>query len=113
MLDYSSLPDLLALTVLVFVFWSILRTRVCGQLHAWLVGWIFILLHFAVGLFGGRPGNLRTFVQCLAAIMLALGGAAFIDAAGGAKWTSRIRFLAGVGLSGAVLYIILDSRTVS
>ncbi len=113
MLDYSSLPDLLALTVLVFVFWSILRTRAGTQLHAWLLGWIFILLHFAVNLFGGRPGNLQTFVHCVSAIMLDLAGAAFIYAAGGGKSTSRLRWLTGTAVFATVLYIAFDYRTVS
>ncbi|MEO6828329.1 MAG: GGDEF domain-containing protein [Acidobacteriaceae bacterium] len=108
MFDLTSLPDLLALTVLVFVFWSILRSRAGSQLHAWLVGWVFILLHFAVGIFGGRPGGLQTFVQCVAAVMLALGGAAFIYAAGGCSVTRRLRILASTCVLAAVFFIGLE-----
>ncbi len=113
MFDFTSLPDLLALAVLVFVFWSILRSRVGGQLHAWLLGWVFILLHFAVGLFGGRPGDLQNFVQCVAAIMLFLGGVAFIYAAGGGNCTQRLRWITSIGLLAAILYIVLDSYSVA
>ncbi len=113
MLDYRSLPDLLALAVLVFVFWSILRTRAGGQFHAWLLGWIFILLHFAVQLFGGRPGTLQNAVYCLSAVMLELAGAAFIYAAGRGTSNLRIRWGASAGLLATVLYIVFASFSVA
>ena len=100
MLNFAPLPDLLALTILVFVFWSILRRRAGGKLQAWLLGWIFILLHFAAQLFGGRPGGLQTFVFAVSAIMLELAGAAFIYAAGGAYYSLRMRWIAATGLTG-------------
>lgn len=106
MLNYAPLPDLLALTVLVFVFWSILRRRAGGKLQAWLLGWIFILIHFAAQLFGGRPGDLQTFVYCVSAIMLELAGASFIYAAGGGQSSTRLRWIAGTGLLATLLYIL-------
>ena len=112
MFDFTSLPDLLALTVLVFVFWSILRSRAGSRLHVWLLGWICILLHFGVGLFGGRPGPLQTFVECVAAIMLLLGGVAFIFAAGGGNCSLRIRWLSAAGALAATLFIGLEYYSV-
>jgi diguanylate cyclase (GGDEF)-like protein len=41
------LPNLVALTVLVTVFWAISRKARTERLGLWLVGWILILLHFA------------------------------------------------------------------
>ena len=108
MLNFAPLPDLLALTVLVFVFWSILRRRAGGKLQAWLLGWIFILLHFAAQLFGGRPGGLQTFVFAVSAIMLELAGASFIYAAGGAYYSRRMRWIAATGLLATLLYILVD-----
>jgi diguanylate cyclase (GGDEF)-like protein len=105
MFDLTSLPDLLALAVLVFVFWSILRTRAGNELHAWLLGWIFILLHFAIGILGGDRNPLQTLIQCVAAIMLVLGGAAFIYAAGGGNCTRRLRWIASTGLLATLFYI--------
>lgn len=106
MLNYAPLPDLLALTILVFVFWSILRHRAGGKLQAWLLGWIFILLHFAAELFSGQPGNLQTFVYAFSAMMLALAGAAFIYAAGGGECGWRLRWIAATGLLATLLYIL-------
>ncbi len=112
MLNYVSLPDFLALTVLVFVFWSILRRRAGSHLHAWLLGWIFILLHFFVSLFGG-PSPLQSFILCLSALMLDFAGAAFIYAAAGHRFGRRFRWIASAGLLATVLYIAVDYRTVS
>ena len=106
MVNYGPLPDLLALTVLVYVFWSILRRRAGEQLHAWLMGWIFVLLHFAVQLIGGSAPALRTFVGATSAIMLDLAGAAFIYAAGGCKSCRRFRWIAVGGLLATLLYIL-------
>jgi diguanylate cyclase (GGDEF)-like protein len=113
MLNYAPLPDLLALTILVFVFWSILRRRAGGKLQGWLLGWIFILLHFAAKIFGGQPGTLQTFVYALSAMMLALAGAAFIYAASADHYSVRLRWIAGTGLFAILLYILLVYLTVS
>lgn len=113
MFNYGPLPDLLALTVLVYVFWSVLRRRVGEQLHAWLVGWIFILVHFAAELFTGRAGTLQNVAYTISAIMLALAGAAFIYAAGGGKCSAICRRISTVGLAAAILYIIFDGLSLA
>ena len=107
MLNFAPLPDLLALTILVFVFWSILRRRAGTKLQAWLLGWIFILLHFAAQLLGGRPGDLQTIAYTISAIMLELAGAAFIYAAGGAYYSLRMRWIASTGVLATLLYILV------
>lgn len=106
MFDFAPLPDLLALTILVLVFWSILRRRAGGKLQAWLVGWVFVLLHFAVRLFGGKPGDLQTVAYAVSSITLVLAGAAFIYAAGGAQRSIRLRWITGTGLLATLLYIL-------
>ncbi len=107
MFDYSSLPDLVALTVLVGVFWSILRRRTAGQLYGWLAAWILILLHFAIALFGG-PGPQQAFALCLSEIMLDLAAAAFIYAAGQSAFTPRFKVYAGLGVVATIAYILFD-----
>jgi diguanylate cyclase len=113
MLNYAPLPDLVALTILVFVFWSILRRRAGGKLQAWLLGWVFILLHFALQLFGGQPGALQTAAFATSAMMLELAGAAFIYAAGGANYSVRMRWIAGTGLLATQLYILFHYLGIS
>ena len=106
MLNLSPLPDLLALTVLVYVFWSILRRRSEEELHAWLLGWIFILVHFAVQLFTGKPGPFQTFALTVSAMALEMAAVSFIFAAGGCKCTRRMRGIASAGVAAILLYTV-------
>ncbi len=46
-MNFSLLPNLIALTILVAVFRAILRQGTTERLHLWLAGWILVLLHFA------------------------------------------------------------------
>ena len=50
-MNFTILPNLTALTVLVAVFWAISRKATAEQVRLWLLGWILILLHFAAALF--------------------------------------------------------------
>ncbi len=50
-MNYPILPNLIALAVLVAVFWAISRRAISEHLSLWLAGWAFVLLHFAAQLF--------------------------------------------------------------
>ena len=112
MFDFTSLPDLLALAVLVFVFWSILRARAGSQLHAWLLAWVFILLHFAVALFGG-PSPFQPLIMYVSRAMLVFGGMAFIYAASAYSFTPRFRWISSTGVLAALIYLAIDYRPIS
>ncbi len=56
-MDWNTLPDLLALTALVAVFFSLLPRRADTTLRLWLAAWIFILLHFAAKFCDGAGTN--------------------------------------------------------
>ena len=45
-MNFSILPDLIALAILVAVFRAILRQATNERLHLWLAGWILVLIHF-------------------------------------------------------------------
>src|SRR5208337_216466 len=45
-MNFSVLPSLIALAILVAVFSAILREGSSERLHLWLMGWILVLLHF-------------------------------------------------------------------
>jgi diguanylate cyclase (GGDEF)-like protein len=113
MFDSRTLPELLAVAVFAFVFWSILRRHVGDRLHAWLLGWICILVHFAVLLISGRPGVLQQSAYAVSGIALELAGLAFIFAAGGANFDPRLRFFARTALAATALYIVFVSFSVS
>jgi diguanylate cyclase (GGDEF)-like protein len=55
-LDWNTLPDLLALSALVAVFFSLLPRRADTTLRLWLAAWVFILIHFAAKFCDG-PGT--------------------------------------------------------
>lgn len=46
-MNFATLPNLVALAVLVVVFWAISRKATTEQVGLWLVGWALVLLHFA------------------------------------------------------------------
>ncbi len=46
-MDWNTLPDLLALTALVAVFFSLLPRRTDTSVRLWLGAWVLILIHFA------------------------------------------------------------------
>jgi len=45
-MNFAILPNLIALAVLVAVFWAIARKATSRRLYWWLAGWILVLLHF-------------------------------------------------------------------
>ncbi len=49
-MNFAALPNLVALAVLVAVFWAISRKATSQQIQLWLLGWILVLVHFAATL---------------------------------------------------------------
>jgi diguanylate cyclase (GGDEF)-like protein len=45
-MNFTTLPSLIALAILVVVFRAILRQSTSERLHLWLTGWILVLVHF-------------------------------------------------------------------
>ena len=50
-MNFAALPNLIALAVLVAVFWAISRKSTSRQVRLWLFGWALVLAHFAATLF--------------------------------------------------------------
>ena len=88
MLHYSALPYLLAFVALVFVFRSMLLRHAGQRLESWLLGWVFLALHFAAQLLNVGHGVWETGIATTSVLTLELAGIAFIRAA------SRIDLLA-------------------
>lgn len=55
-LDWSKLPDLVAVALLVCAFASVARSSQTSISKLWLIGWVLIALHFAGFAFAGAPG---------------------------------------------------------
>ena len=77
----NALLDILILGLLVLVFGSIYRKRASARLRYWIIGWVCILLHFAVLLANPARDLWVSLAVGLTLGTLALGGIAFLLAA--------------------------------
>lgn len=80
MLNYSALPDLIALAALVLVFRAMLRRHAGDQMNIWLLGWVFILIHFTAQLLDVGTGVWENGIGTVSLLSLELAGIAFIRA---------------------------------
>ena len=80
MLNYSVLPDLVALAALVAVFRSMLRRHAGDQLDRWLIGWSLVLAYFCVRLFDVGTGERERWVHTLAMLLVEMAGITFLRA---------------------------------
>src|SRR5947209_6778096 len=98
-MNITTLPNLIALIVLVAVFWSILRQAATERLHLWLAGWILVLLHFTAELWDvsqawwGKPAT-AVSLDCLV-----LAGIAFLISVSTIASTRRRQLLQAVALA--------------
>jgi len=77
-MNFNVLPNLVALSILVAVFWAISRKATTERLHLWLAGWILVLLHFAAQFVLPPAGPWERFILAISYDSLALAGAAFL-----------------------------------
>jgi diguanylate cyclase (GGDEF)-like protein/PAS domain S-box-containing protein len=109
----NALLDILILGLLVLVFGSIYRTRSSARLRYWIIGWIFILLHFAVLLANPVSNFWNSFDLALILGTLALGGVAFLLAAMRARLgVGKVTRIAALLGGPALIYIFLTAFSV-
>ena len=77
-MNFTILPNLIALSVLVAVFWAISRRATTEPLHLWLAGWILVLLHFAAQFFAPSNQSLGRIVTAISLDSLVLATIAFL-----------------------------------
>jgi diguanylate cyclase (GGDEF)-like protein len=72
-MNYSVLPNLIALAILVAVFRAILLQGTTERLHLWLAGWFLVLVHFAAQFVDSGDGlrSLLATIVSLDALILA------------------------------------------
>jgi diguanylate cyclase (GGDEF)-like protein len=73
--DWSKLPDLIAVGLLAWAFASVVRSCRTVASRNWLLGWYFIVLHFAAAFFGAFPGligQVMAVISIMGLIMAAL-----------------------------------------
>lgn len=77
-MNFSTLPNLAALAMLVAVFWAISRKETAERLHLWLAGWFLVLLHFTAQFFIPDNGPVSTWIVAASFDCLMLSGVAFL-----------------------------------
>lgn len=80
-MDWSKLPDILAIALLACAFASVSRQSKVRSSGLWLIGWLLIMLHFAAFFFLPMPGIWSTLATLVGLVSLAWAGIVFIWAA--------------------------------
>ena len=77
-MNFAAIPNLVALAVLVAVFWAISRKATSQQIQLWLLGWILVLVHFAATLPASADGVWSRLTTGLAVAALILASVTFL-----------------------------------
>ncbi len=104
-MNFNTLPNLIALAILVLVFRAILRQATNERLHLWLTGWILVLLHFVAQFVDVGQGLWDRVASAVALNALELASVAFLVSVSSAANDRRRRLLlaAVIGIP-AVVY---------
>ena len=86
---YSTLPNLIALAILVAVFWTISRKQTSERLHLWLAGWFLVLMHFTAQFLGADEDTATNWMAAVSLDCLILAGIAFVISVSSVATTLR------------------------
>ena len=96
---YATLPNLIALAILVAVFWTISRKQTSERLHLWLAGWFLILLHFTAQFFGADEPTASNVLSAVSYDCLILASIAFVISVSSVASTVQRQIAIGVALA--------------
>lgn len=77
-MNFTILPNLIALAVLVAVFWAISRKATTERLYLWLAGWALVMLHFTAQFLSIGNGVWAGIAVTISLDTLVLAGVAFL-----------------------------------
>jgi len=97
-MNFAAIPNLVALAVLVAVFWAISRKATSQQIQLWLLGWILVLIHFAATMPAPADGIWSRLTTAIAVGSLILASVTFLISVIAVAYTRRRR----VGLALAI-----------
>jgi len=112
-MDWSKIPDILAIASLVTAFWSILKrgkklwSEDAPGSDMWLVGWILIVVHFLGFMFMGVPGIVGLLGLQLGLISLVAAAVFFMWATVSHRFEPSSKWMVSVLLSTLSLYVVL------
>jgi diguanylate cyclase len=105
MIDWSKIPDILAIASLACAFASLLRHNRTPAHRLWLVGWTMIVVHFLAFMFAGLPGIAGLFAAILGLTTLVGAGICFMWATVPSETKVSSRRLASVACLTTSFYI--------
>ena len=108
-MDWSKIPDILAIASLACAFSSILRHNRTPAHRLWLVGWSMIVLHFLGFMVVGLPGIIGTLGTMMGLVMLVGAGLCFMWATVPSETGVSCRRMACVAYVTCSLYVTLAS----
>lgn len=77
-MDWSTLPDLVCVMLLIFAFASVSRNSHTHQSKIWLAGWLLIAVHFAASMYLRLPGFAANVADWVALSALSGAGVLFV-----------------------------------
>src|ERR1700694_1560361 len=104
-LDWSKLPDLIAVALLAWAFASVARHSNAPVSGNWLHGWLLILLHFAASIFLLEPGLWSKLASEVSVLSLVWAGTLFMRAALPYRKETSSRWMLVMLLSTYTLYV--------
>jgi len=106
-MDWSKIPDVLAVASLACAFFSISRQNRTPQQYLWLIGWVMIAIHFVGFMFANLPGVAGTIGLLVGLIALVDAGVFFMWATVPSESGISSRRMAFVTLLSMASYIAL------
>lgn len=106
-MNWSAFPNIIAIALLTCAFASVLRRNQTPGLNIWLMGWIFVLFHFAAMLLAGTPEPWGSITRAAADVLLLTAALVFQRSAVSYRDTptSRLMFFLLAGLGSAYLLL--------
>jgi diguanylate cyclase (GGDEF)-like protein len=103
--DWSTFPDLVCVTLLIFAFASVSRNSHTHQSKTWLAGWVLIAVHFVASMYLRVPGVVSNVADWIA--LSSLSGAAVLFVWSAIPYRKRVssRWMLGALLGGGSVYI--------
>ncbi|HEX8812108.1 MAG TPA: hypothetical protein VF742_08960, partial [Terracidiphilus sp.] len=92
-MNFDTLPNLIALAILVVVFRAILRQGTSERLHLWLAGWVLVLVHFVAQFVDVGQGLWDRLASALSLNALESASVAFLISVSGAAHNRRRQLL--------------------
>src|SRR5579883_1032159 len=105
-MNFGILPNLIALAMLVAVFYAISRKAASEQVQLWLIGWVLVLVHFAAEFPAAGQGAMARVAMAISLDSLFLSSVAFLISVSALASSRRRQVLLAIAIAGPALAYI-------